>query len=813
MTLLQEFRFALRQLRKAKVFTFVAVLTLALGIGCNTAIFSVFYAVLLRPLPFADADRLVLVSEHADRFPLLSASWQNFSDWRAQSTSFQEFGAVRTLTMALTGYGDPEQIPCQMVTGNLLHLLGVQPAMGRALADGDDQTSSRAVTMLSYGLWQRKYNGSPDAVGQSIRLNNQSYTIIGVLPRSYELLQQKPDVLVAMTPWAHTLPDDRSWHPGIFPVARLKQGVTLPGARAEMTTIAKRLLEKYPTDNIALDAIVNPMHEQLVKDARPALFSLLGAVMFVLLIACGNIANLLLTRATARRREMSIRIALGASDGQIMRQLIIEGLLLSTLGAVAGVVLAVLCMPSLLRIAATSLPASTEVHIDTHVLLFTVVLSICAGVVFGIVPAVHLRVLDLRSVLNESERGAVGRHAKKLRSVLVISEVSLALLLMIGAGLFVRSLGRLGAVSLGFSEDHILVADLPMPPLAIPTSGQTGSTRNVDFYDNALRELHSLPGVNAVAAASFLPASGQGSIIHFNVFGHPPRNASEYIAANYRAITAEYLQTLRIPLLEGRWITDADRENSPSVVVINRAMAKAYFGEQSPLGRKMQIGATPEAEVPWMTVVGVVGNVRQSLVADTPTEMYLPFRQANALLPINIMSLLIRTEVDPHALVPSLRATVQRINPNQPVVKIRTMEENVSQNYAQPRFRSVLLVIFATIAVVIAAVGVYGVMAYATLQRSGEIAIRMALGCGRERIFRLILADGMRLTMAGVVIGTAGGLLVSRYLKTLLFGVSATDAVTLCVAIGVVLFAGLAASLLPARRASRVEITTLMREN
>lgn len=813
MSLVREFRFALRQLRRAKVFTVVAVITLALGIGCNTAIFSVFYAVLLRPLPFADADRLVLVSEHADKFPTLSVSWPNFSDWRTQSTSFQEFGAVRTLTMALTGDGEPEQIPSQMVTGNLLHLLGVQPALGRPIVEGDDLTSSRAVTMLSYGLWQRRYNGSPDAVGQSIRLNNQAYTIIGVLPRTYELLQQKPDVLVAMGPWAHTLPDDRSWHPGIFPVARLKPGVSLQSARAEMTTIAKRLLDKYPTDNIALDAIVNPMHEQLVKDARPALFTLLGAVVFVLLIACGNIANLLLTRATARRREMSIRIALGASDGQIMRQLVIEGLLLSTLGALAGIALAALSMPSLLAVAKASLPPSTDVHIDTHVLLFTIALSICAGVVFGIVPAVHLRVLDLRSVLNESERGAVGRQAKKLRSVLVISEISLALLLMIGAGLFVRSLARLGEVGLGFSEDHILVADLPMPPLAIPGQNQTSSTRNVDFYDNALRELHSMPGVNSVAAASFLPASGQGSVIHFNVFGHPPRNASEYITANYRAATAEYLQTLRLPLLEGRWISDADRENSPVVVVINRAMAKTYFGDQSPLGRKMQIGALPDKDVPWMTVVGVVGNMKQSLVADTPTEMYLPFRQANALLPVNIMSLVLRTEVDPHSIVPGLRATIKRLNPNQPLVKIRTMEENVSQNYAQPRFRTILLVIFASIAVLIAAVGVYGVMAYATLQRSGEIAIRMALGCGRERIFRLILADGMRLTMTGIVIGTVCGLVLARYIKTLLFGISTTDAVTICVAIAVVLFAGLAASLLPARRASHVEITTLMREN
>jgi putative ABC transport system permease protein len=319
--------------------------------------------------------------------------------------------------------------------------------------------------------------------------------------------------------------------------------------------------------------------------------------------------------------------------------------------------------------------------------------------------------------------------------------------------------------------------------------------------------------VNSAAAASFLPVSGQGAVIHFNVFGHPPRNASEYVMANYRAVSAEYMQALKMPLLEGRWITDADRETTPSVAVINRAMAKAYFGDQSPLGRKFQIGALPDESVPWMTVVGVVGNIKQSLVADTPTEMYLPFRQANELLPIQNMAIVVRTEVDPHSLSAGLVKTVKEINPNQPVVKIRTMDENVSQNFAQPRFRTMLLVIFASIAVLIAAVGVYGVMAYATLQRSGEMAIRMALGCSPDRIFTLILADGMRLTLIGAGIGTMLGLAVARYLKSLLFDISATDAATLTVSIAVVLLAGLAASVIPARRASRVEINTLMRDN
>jgi putative ABC transport system permease protein len=335
----------------------------------------------------------------------------------------------------------------------------------------------------------------------------------------------------------------------------------------------------------------------------------------------------------------------------------------------------------------------------------------------------------------------------------------------------------------------------------------------MDFYDNTLRELHSLPGVRSVAAASYIPVNGQGAVIHFNIQGHPPRNGSEYIMANYRTISSEYFQTLRIPLLQGRWIENTDRENTPPIVVINEAMAKTYFPNESPLGKKMQIGATPDNTVPWMMVVGVVGNVKQSLVADMPTEFYVPYRQANEVLPVRTMSVLLRTEVDPRALIPDLRATVHRVNPNQPVVKIRTMEDNVAQNFAQPRFRTLLLVVFAAIALLIAAIGVYGVMAYATVQRASEMAIRMALGCSVEQIFMLVLTDGLRLTIIGVLIGTAFGLALGRWLKSLLFGVSTTDALTLVGSIVVVLIAGLAATLIPARRASRIEIATMMREN
>jgi putative ABC transport system permease protein len=810
LSLIKDLQFSLRQLRKAKVFAVIAVVTLALGIGCNTAIFSVFYSVLLRPLPFSDPDRLVIVSERATNFPMLSASWLNFKDWKAQNTSFEELGATRMVTMALTGSGQPDQIPGQMISGNLMHLLGVNTVTGRPISAVDDQPASPAVALLGYGLWQRRFGGAESVIGQTITLDHQSYTVIGVLPARFELLQQAPDFVVAMGPWASKLPDDRSWHPGINVIARLKPSVSLNQARADMSTIAKRLYTEHSTDNIALDAVVNEMQAQLVGDVKPALTMLMGAVIFVLLIAIGNIANLMLTRATARQREIAIRMSLGASDWTIVKQLIVEGLVLSLTGAVFGVALAYLLMPSLLHAAGGMLPPGAEVHIDARVLLFTAILSICAGVFFGIAPAGHIRMRELRTVLNETERAGGSKRTKLLRNGLVVSEIALALLLTIGAGLFVRSLSRLSAVNLGFSDDHLLVADLPVPPEgAAPAEAH----RNMDFYENTLRELRTLSAVKFAAASSFLPVSGKGSVIHFNVQGRPPRNPSEYVMANYRVASSEYFQALRIPLIAGRWIEDSDRESAPPVVVINQAMAKTYFGDQSPLGKKMQIGATPDDTTPWMMVVGVVGNVKQSLVTDMPTEMYVPYRQANEVLPVRTMSIVMRTEVDPHLLVPNLREAVRRTNPDQPVVRIRTMEENVAQNFSQPRFRALLLLIFAGLALVIAAVGVYGVMAYSTAQRSGEMAIRMALGCSVERIFTLVVTDGLRLILIGVGIGTALSIVLGHWLKSLLFGVSSTDAVTLLGAIGVVIAAGMAATLLPARRASRVQIAAMMREN
>ncbi|HEY2858835.1 MAG TPA: ABC transporter permease [Terracidiphilus sp.] len=807
-TLGRDLRYSLRQLLRARVFTLVAILTLCLGIGCNTAIFSVVYAVLIRPLPFAKADRLVFISEHTEKFPTLSASFENYRDWKAQSTSFAEFGAVRPVTMSLTGMGDPEQIPGEMISGDLLHLLGVNVIAGRTISESDDTAGSPAVALLGYGLWQRKFGSASGVVGQTMMLAGKAYTIIGVLPKDYEMLQQRPEAVVAMAPWAATLPDDRSWHPGIYPVARLRDGVTVQAAQAEMSNIAKRLFKQYPNDNIATDAVVKDMHESLISSSRTVLTMLMVAVAFVLLIACSNVANLLLTRASARRREIAIRRSLGATNWAIVRQLMIEGLLLSGLGAVAGVALAYALMPWLVAQAGTGLPPNAHVEINVTVLACTAAISILAGVLFGILPAGQAQTADLRAVLSETDRGTVSRGAKALRNSLVVSEIALALLLLFGAGLFLRTLSRMADVNLGFSDDHLLVADLPFT-----SQGTAAPGASVNFYENAMQQIGSLPGVSSVGAISFLPVSGDGSMLHFNIHGRPPQNSSEWILANYRAVSAGYREALRIPMAEGRWISDADRENTQAVVVINQAMAKTFFPNEDAVGKRMQVGATPDDTVPWMTIVGVAGNVKQSLVSDSSSEMYIPFRQANAVLPVRQMSVVVRTAYDPHAMAGALTQAVHHVNANQPVVRVRTMEENVAQNFAQPKFRSLLLTIFAGIALLIAAVGVYGVMAYSTLQRTTEMAIRMALGCSTRGIFLIVVKDGLIKIGAGVVIGLALGLVLARSVKSLLFGVSSADSVTLAISVVVIIAAGLIACLIPAARAARVPIVQTIREN
>jgi len=802
--LIDDLRFGLRTLRKNPGFTLVAVITLALGIGANTAIFSVVNAVLLRPLPFRDPARLVLVVERSS-FPILSTSHENYQDWRDQSHSFEAMEATRATNLTLTGTGEPERLNARMATAGLFSLLGVSAVAGRTFLPEEDRAGGSPVALLSYGLWQRRFGGLADVIGKTIDLDARPYRVVGVLPPGFQILTPA-DVFVPFVPWAKTLPDDRNWHPGIVPVARLRPGATMEQARTEMKTIARRLETQYPDYNTGTSADVVGLQEQMVLNVRPALILLLSAVSFVLLIACVNVANLLLARAASRRREVAIRTAMGASRLRLVRQLLTESALLGVAGGGLGLLLALLAIDPLLRLSAGSVPDVMPIRVDKPVLAFTAIVSLLTGILFGLVPSLHAAKLELREALNEGSRGStMGPGHHRLLGVMVVSEIALATVLTVGAGLFLRSFANLQEAP-GFRPDHLLVADLPV---AAATYGKP--EQRYQFFDRVLARARALPGVHSAGAASFLPVSGGGSIIHFNIAGHAPKSAHDFIAAGYRAITPGYLETLEVPLLAGRMLTDADNEKAPAVVILNATMARTFFAGENPLGKRMQLGALPDQQVPWMEVVGVVGDVRPGLGVDPQAEMYLPFRQADALLPVFQLSVVLRTTVDPLAEASTLRAALVEIDRNQPLVKVRTMEDNMAATVAQPRFRTWLLGLFAAVALLLSAVGVYGVMSYSVSQRTNELGIRMTLGAQPPDVLRIIVWNGARLALIGVAIGLGTALALTRVLRSFLFHVSAFDPLTLAGVAVVLATATLAASYFPARRASEVDPIVALR--
>ena len=805
--LFQDLRYAIRLLAKTPAFTLIAILTLALGIGANTAIFSVVNAVLLRPLAFRDPSRLVLTLEKNPAFTAVSSiSYLNYLDWRDQSHSFESLEATRGTTLTLTGAGEPERLNARMATAGLFSLLGIHAMVGRTFLPDEDRPSGAPVVLLSYGLWQRRFGGSRDLIGKPISLDSQPRTVVGVLPAGFEILQPA-DVFVPLMPWAKTLPDDRNWHPGIIPIGRLKPGVSLEQARTEIQGIAKRLEQQYPLYNTGVSGEVAGLQDQLVQNVRPALLLLLGAVAFVLLIACVNMANLLLARAASRGREVAIRASMGASRGRVVRQLLTESVLISLAGGSLGLLLGGAALGPLLKLSAGSVPQIFTVGLDPWVLAFTLVVSVLTGLVFGIVPALRTAKIDLRETLNEGSRGSTsgpGQH--RLRGFLVATEIALATLLLVGSGLLLRSFSKLQDVTPGFRPDHLVVADIPLSQNAYAKPEQRH-----EFFDRLLERARELPGVSSAGAASFLPMSGGGSIIHFNIQGKPPKTPHEFVAAGYRAVTPDYLETLKVPLLQGRFFSAADNDKAPPVVVINATMASNFFQGENPLGKRMQIGATPEQEVPWMEIVGVVGDMLPGLGLDPQSEMYLPYRQADALLPVFQLSVVLRTAAEAKVQASALRSALAEIDPDQPMVKIRTMEDNISATVAQPRFRTWLIGIFAGLAMMLAAVGIYGVMSYSVTQRTNEIGIRVTLGAQPDDVFKTVVGEGLRLALLGVAVGLVAALALTRLLQTFLYNISASDPLTFCSVALLLTLVALAASFFPARRATRVDPMVALR--
>jgi putative ABC transport system permease protein len=805
-TIWHDLRYALRTLRNNPGFAAVTILTLALGIGANTAIFSVINAVLLRPLPFRNPQQLCILTESVPSLPVIGPSYQNFQDFRERAKSFSAVSATRLTTLTLTGAGEPERLPAQMTSASMFPLLGVNAKLGRTFAPEEDRAGGPQVALLSYGFWQRHFAGAADALGKSITLDSKSYTIIGVLPADYQLLVAA-DVYVPFEPWAKTLPDDRNWHPGITAVARLRDGVTQAQAQSEMKLIAANLAQEYPIYDTGMGADVTSMRDRLVANVRPALLVMLAAVGLVLLIACGNIANLLLARATSRRQEIAVRTAMGASRSRIVRQLLTESALLALAGAAAGVLLAWSITPWLLRLGGTAVPNISPVKVDMPVLLFAAALAVLSGVLFGLAPAFQTARVDLRNVLNEATRSSTGSRAqRRMRSALIVAEVALTLFLLVGAGLLLRSFERLSSQLPGFRPENLLVADLPLSPNAYPNSVQ-----RMEFFNRLLDRLRAAPGVHSAGAATTLPVTGVGSAIHFNIHGRAPKTPHDYVIIGYRPVTAGYLETLGVPLLRGRFIASSDTEKSPYVAVLNQAAARQYFPDADPIGKRIQLGALPDDSVPWMEVVGIAGDLKQDLAGDPKAEMYVSVPQGDSILPVFALSVVLRTERDPLSEASALRSVVRDINPDQPVVRVRTMEENISGSVSEPRFRATLLTIFAAAALLLAIVGLYGLMVYTVSQRVHEIGIRMTLGAARGDVLRMVLAQGLKLALSGVFVGVLASLALGRILAGFLYAVSPTDPLTILGVAALLLGVALLASYLPARRAMRVDPMVALR--
>ena len=798
---MRDLRHALRQLLRRPAFLAVAVITLALGIGANAAVFTVSNAVLLAPLPYDRPEQIVILSERTPQFPQVSVTRYNYDDWRTRAKSFSGMGAFRSFNMTVTGNGDPERVPVKMITASLLPLLGVPLHQGRNFTDAEDHPGGQPVVIVGAAFAARRFAGI-DPVGKPVQLDNKPYTVVGVMPAHFELFQPA-DVYVPFGPWAATLPEDRGWHPGIFPIARLKDGVSLEDARIEMDAIAQGLEAQYPESNKNVRVLVNRAQDQTVQNVRPALLMLSAAVALVLLIACANVANLLLARAVDRQKELAVRVALGASRWRIVRQLIVESVLLGCIGGAAGLLVATWAVSLLATTAVTGLPRAHNISINWTVTLFAVGLSIVTGIIFGIAPALQATHQPVQRSLNDEARGTTGSaRTRSLRSTLVVAETALALVLLVAAGLLLRSFSTLTRVSPGFNHENLLLVNLPLSP-----QKYGDAVRRNALVEEIVGRVRALPGVEGAAITTTLPMAGAGATIHFNRAAYPPKNPDEYVMAGYRAATPDYLSTLGVPLKRGRMLNESDRPGTTLVVVINESMARQFFPDRDPLGQRIQLGTSPDSQFPWMDIVGIVGDMKQSFEAGSKAEMFIPYAQfPDPMLTgmfLNV-ALVARTANDPTLLTTSVRTVLQEIDPTQPLVNARTMETSMSTTVAQPRLQMTLLLVFAGLALALAAIGVYGVMAYTVSQRVPEIGVRMAIGASPSQIVTLVVREGAVLALLGITLGLLGAALAGWGMQGLLYDIDGHDPLTFFIAPVVLATAALLACYVPARRAGRI---------
>ncbi|HEY0321337.1 MAG TPA: ABC transporter permease [Pyrinomonadaceae bacterium] len=799
-TLWQDVRFGLRMMWKSPGFTIVALLALALGIGANTAIFSVVNTVLLRPLPYEQPERLVAVwekdtKEGKDENVVAPA---NFSDWREQNQVFEAIAAYSPMSATLTGQNEPEHVEGAQISPGLFSVLRVRPMQGRAFLPDDEQFSGGPVMIVSHRLWQRRFGADPNLIGKTVSLEGESFTVVGIMPPDFKFFDDADIYLPLFLD--SKIKAMRARH-FLRVVARLKQGVTLDEARSNMEQIARQLQAQYPKTNDGLGVTIKGLHEDSVANLRPALLLLLGAVCFVLLIASANVINLQLARAAIRQREISIRIALGASRLRIFRQLLTESLMLSLFGGALGTLLALWGVDLLIALVGEKFPQVAETGIDRRVLFFTLGVSCLTGVIFGLAPALVTSKPDLNETLKDTGRSATESFRRnRLRSLLVISEVAFAVVLLVGAGLMIRTLARLRAVDPGFNSHNVLTFSLSPSETKYETR-----TQLAQLYQQIAGRIEKLPGVKSAAAVSTLPISGRSSTtaLAFEGGSEPVGAAPE---VGYLLVGPNYFGTMEIPLMKGRDFNGSDVEGATEVIIINEAMARRFWPNEDAIGKRIKLGPNPKS--PWATIVGVVGNVRhEGLDTNERPEVYENYFQHSD----SSMTMVVRTLDNPQRILPAVRTQVKEADADLPVYNVRVMDQVVLESVLIRRLSMLLLEIFAGLAIVLAAIGLYGVMAYSVTRRTHEIGIRMALGAQAPDVLRMIIGQGMTLALIGVAIGLGAAFVLTSLMSSLLYGVSATDPVTFILVSLLLATVAFVACFIPARRATRVDPLTALR--
>lgn len=795
--MLHDVRYACRLLVKSPAFTVVAVLTLALGIGANTAIFSVIDAVLLRPLPFPDADRLTMVWGFNPQIGTESASLPDFADWRAQNRSFEKMAGISTRSMNLTTANGAERVSGASITDGFFSMLGIQVILGRDFLPEEDKPGGASVAILSEGLWQRQFGGDRAVLGRALRVNGQNYTVVGVV-KTVPGLPGNPQI------WAPLARDPASAgrrNDFLTVIGRLKPNVTLEQAQSEMTTIMTALEKQFPNTNAGWTVKLVPVHEQLVGQVRPALFILLGVVGLVLLIGCANVANMLLARAFGRGKEVAVRGALGASRARLVRQFLVESVVLAGAGSVAGLVVARWMLDGLKIAIPSNLQAMADFRLSIPVLGFAVVLALLTGILFGLAPALKASTMDLSLVMKEG--GGHGSGRRRLSGALVVTEFALSLILLTGAALLLHSFWLLRDVRPGFQTEKLLTMRLALPQAKYPQAAQAR-----EFFRSLQERASAMPGAVGVAMINALPVDGGGPMLSFNFEGRPAPNPQDVIDANFRVVSANYFQLMGIPVLKGRALEDRDNAASRRVVVINETMAKTFWSSEDPMGKRIAFGNRPDGQPDWLEIVGIVADVRhEGLDGGEVRAVYVPYLQGQSYN----LALLIRAASDPMPLAPLIRQTVREMDADQPVYGLRTMEQIMADSMASRQTQMVLVGLFAMVALLLGAVGIYGVMSYAVSQRTHEIGIRIALGAGAGDVQRMIVWQGMRLALIGIAIGLVGAVLLPRLLAKQLYGIATIDPLSFAAAAAVLSAAALAACYVPARRATRVDPLVALR--